>query len=150
MYTIEEFENEKTKVMNYIMYKKRTEYEVKNKFKNAIQNDMLCDIIEYIKEAGYLSDRDYIERTVNEFIALKNISVKEMEYKLLTKGVNRNTLEDYFFENKDTLEEHELKSIKNIVEKKQMTMEKEDIKMYLIRKGYKQQNIKEVLECKTY
>ena len=31
-YTIEEFDKAKTKVMNYIMYKKRTEHEVKNKF----------------------------------------------------------------------------------------------------------------------
>ena len=51
MYSIEEFDREKTKVMNYIMYKKRTELEVKNKFQNTIQNDMLCDIISYVKEA---------------------------------------------------------------------------------------------------
>ena len=31
-YSIEEFDKAKTKVMNYIMYKKRTEYEVKNKY----------------------------------------------------------------------------------------------------------------------
>lgn len=150
MYTIEEFDKEKTKVMNYIMYKKRTENEVKNKFKNTIQNDMLCDIIAYVKDVGYLDDKDYIQRAVNEFMALKNISVKEMQYKLINKGININNLEDYFYENKENLEEHELKSAKNIVEKKQMTMDKEEIKMYLIRKGYKQQIIKEVLECKTY
>lgn len=150
MYTIEEFDKEKTKVMNYIMYKKRTEYEVKNKFQNTIQNDILCDIIAYVKDAGYLDDKDYIDRAVNEFIALKNISIKEMQYKLINKGINRNKLEDYFYENKEKLEEHELKSARNIVEKKQTIMEKEDIKMYLTRKGYKQQTIKEVLECKTY
>ncbi len=54
MYSIEEFEKEKTKVMNYIMYKKRTIQEVKNKFCNTIQNDLLCDIIEYVKEARVL------------------------------------------------------------------------------------------------
>lgn len=57
MYSIEEFDKEKSKVMNYIMYKKRTEKEVKNKFQNTIQNDLLCDIISYVKEAGYLNDR---------------------------------------------------------------------------------------------
>ena len=30
MYTIEEFDTQKTKVMNYILYKKRTQQEVKN------------------------------------------------------------------------------------------------------------------------
>ncbi len=144
MYTIEEFDKEKTKVMNYIMYKKRTEYEVKNKFQDTIQNELLCDIIEYIKDAGYLDDTDYIDRSVQEFIALKNISIKEMRYKLLSKGINKDKIDDYFYENKEKLEEYELKSASCILQKKQKTMEKEDIKMYLTKKGYKQETIKEV------
>ncbi|MCI8353153.1 MAG: hypothetical protein HFJ58_06200 [Clostridia bacterium] len=144
MYTIEEFDKEKTKVMNYIMYKKRTEYEVKNKFENTIQKDLLCDIIAYVKDAGYLDDTDYIDRAVKEFIALKDLSLKEIEYKLLTKGIDRNKLEDYFYDNKEILEEYEVKSATNLVQKKQRTMEKEDIKMYLIKKGYNNQTIKEV------
>jgi len=150
MYTIEEFDKEKSKVMNYIMYKKRTEYEVKNKFENTIQKDMLCDIISYVKEAGYLDDSDYIKRAVNEFIALKNLSIKEIQFKLFSKGINKDKLEDYIYANKEELEEYELKSATYIVAKKEKTMDKEDIKIYLMKKGYKQQTIKEVLECKTY
>ncbi len=145
MYTIEEFDKEKSKVMNYIMYKKRTEYEVKNKFQNTIQNDLLCDIIAYVKDAGYLDDSDYIARAINEFIALKNLSIKEIEYKLMCKGVDKNKLEDYIYKNKEALEDYELKSASNLVQKKQRIMEEEDIKMYLMKKGYKQQTIKEVL-----
>ena len=52
-YTIEEFDKAKTKIMNYIMYKKRTEYEVKNKFSKTLEENLLHDIIEYVKEAGY-------------------------------------------------------------------------------------------------
>jgi len=150
MYTIEEFDKEKSKVMNYIMYKKRTEYEVKNKFENTIQKDMLCDIISYVKEAGYLDDSDYIKRAVNEFMALKNLSIKEIQFKLFSKGINKDKLEDYIYANKEELEEYELKSATYIVAKKEKTMDKEDIKIYLMKKGYKQQTIKEVLECKTY
>lgn len=150
MYTIEEFDREKTKVMNYIMYKKRTEREVKNKFQNTIQNDLLCDIISYVKEAGYLDDNNYVERAVSEFMALKNLSEREIKYKLYTKGINKETLEDYFYENKEEIEEYEKKSAYNIFIKKQGTMEKEDIENYLTKKGYKQEIIKEVLECKTY
>ena len=51
-YSIEAFDKAKTKVMNYIMYKKRTEYEVRNKFSQTIEQEMLNNIIEYIKEAG--------------------------------------------------------------------------------------------------
>lgn len=145
MYTIEEFDKEKTKVMNYIMYKKRTEYEVKNKFKTTIQNDILCDIIAYVKDAGYLDDSNYINKTVKEYMNLKNLSIKEIEYKLLSKGIETNKIEDYIFENKENLEEYELKSASNLVQKKQHTMDKEDIKKYLMKKGYKQEIIKEVL-----
>ena len=40
MYTIEEleeFDKQKTKVFKYILYKKRTEFEIRNKFKNDIE-----------------------------------------------------------------------------------------------------------------
>jgi regulatory protein len=150
MYSIEEFDKEKTKVMNYIMYKKRTEYEVKNKFQNTIQKELLCDIISYIKEAGYLDDSDYVKRTVSEFIALKNLSSREIKYKLYTKGITKEIIEDYFYKNSDEIEEYERKSAQNIVIKKQNIMEKEDIEKYLLKKGYKEQIIKEVLECKNY
>ena len=70
MYTIEEFDRQKTKVFKYIMFKKRTETEIKNKFKTQIQEDMLEDIIEYLKEAGYINDYNFIEKQVNEYMNL--------------------------------------------------------------------------------
>ena len=150
MYTVEEFDKEKTKVMNYIMYKKRTEKEVKNKFQNTIQNDILCDIIDYVKEAGYLDDNNYIKRAVSEFMSLKNLSIKEIKYKLFTKGVEKDKIEDYFYEHIEELQDYEKKSAYNIFVKKQMSMEREEIDIYLAKKGYKEETIKEVLECKTY
>ena len=47
---LEEFEEEKFKVMNYIIYKKRTEYEVRQKFYKVIREELLDEIIEYIKK----------------------------------------------------------------------------------------------------
>ena len=146
MYTIGEFDKEKTKVLTYILYKKRSEQEIRNKFLNTIEPDMLDDIIEYLKEAKYIDDKEYIEKTVNEFILLKNLSLKELQYKLLAKGVNRNDIEDYFYENQEKLEEYEKKSISNILYKKQDSMDTQDIKQYLLKKGYKLENIKEMLE----
>ena len=45
MYTIEEFDREKTKVLKYVMYKKRTEREIRTKFKSVIEENMLDDIL---------------------------------------------------------------------------------------------------------
>ena len=142
MYSLEEFDKQKTKVMKFIVYKKRTEQEVRNKFENSIEENMLEDIIEYLKEAKYLNDKEYIEKTINNFKILKNLSIKEVKYKLLAKGLNRSDIEDYFYENKEELNEYERQSARNIYYKKQKDMDIEEIKQYLLKKGYSYDNIK--------
>ena len=134
MYSIEEFDAQKTKVMKYIVFKKRTEQEVRNKFSGSIEENMLEDIIEYLKEAKYLDDKEYIDRAINNFITLKNLSLKEVKYKLMAKGLNRDDIEDYFYENKDELDEYEKKSARNIFYTKQKDMDIEEIKQYLLKK----------------
>ena len=141
MYTIEEFDEQKTKVLKYIIYKKRSEQEIRNKFSKTIDENMLEDIIDYLKEAGYINDKEFIERTINNFKLLKNLSIKEMKYKLLAKGLDKDDIEDYFYENKEELEEYEIKSASNIIYKKVGSMEQEEIKQYLLKKGYKKDNI---------
>ena len=143
-YTIEEFDKAKTKVMNYIMYKKRTEYEVKNKFAKTLEENLLNDIIEYVKVAGYLSDENYIERAVAEYMAIKNLSKKEISYKLYSKGIDKNLIEDYFSNHSEELYEYELKSATAIFNKKLNSMEEEDIKNYLRKKGYRDDVIKDI------
>ena len=110
MYTIEEFDREKTRVLRYILYKKRSEYEVRNKFEKTIEPELLEDIIEYLKEAKYI--------------------------------------EDYMYENSEELKEYEIKSASNIIFKKSNSMEKEEIKQYLLKKGYKLENINMAFENK--
>ncbi len=144
MYTIEEFDKEKTKILKYILYKKRTEQEIKNKFGSTTDPDLLEDIIEYLKEAKYIDDKEFIEKTVNNFRTLKNLSIKEIKYKLMAKGLEQEDIEDYIYNNKDDLEQYEIKSISNIIYKKSSTMEKDEIKQYLLKKGYKTENINKV------
>lgn len=146
MYTIEEFDKGKTKILKYILYKKRSENEVRRKFGKELDENMLEDIIEYLKEAKYIDDSDYIRRTVNNFIILKNLSIKELKYKLLAKGLNKNDIEDYFYNNEEELEEYEKKSISNIIYKKSASMEQDEIKNYLLKKGYKLENINKAIE----
>lgn len=141
MYSAQDFDKEKTKVMKFIVFKKRTEQEVRNKFANSIEENMLEDIIEYLKEANYLDDKEYIEKAINNFRLLKNLSLKEIRYKLLAKGLNKSYIEDYFYENKDDLNEYEKQSAKNIYNKKKKDMDDEEIKQYLLKKGYNYDNI---------
>lgn len=137
MYTIEEFDVQKTKVFKYIMFKKRTENEIRNKFRTQIQEEMLEDIIEYLKEAGYINDYNFIEKQVNEYMNLKNMSIQEIKYKLMTKGIEKKLIEKYIEDNQEELEEYEKKSAKNIKIKKTGQMDEQEIKQYLYKKGYK-------------
>lgn len=146
MYSKEEFDKEKTKVLKYILYKKRSEYEIRNKFSKSIEENLLYDIIEYLKEAKYIDDGQYIEKTINNFMILKNLSIKEIQYKLISKGLNKNLIEDYIYNENEELNNYEIKSAKNIIYKKSNTMELEDIKVYLIKKGYKIENINSAIE----
>lgn len=144
MYKIEEFDKAKTKVLKYIFYKKRTEQEIKNKFSRVIEENLLEDVIEELKQIGYIDDEKYVLRAINEFMALNTLSIKEIKYKLMAKGVKSNIIDDYISNNYDTLLEYEKSSAKKIAIKKS-NLEKQDVKMYLMKKGYKEESIKEAL-----
>lgn len=146
MYTIEEFDKEKTRVLRYILYKKRSEYEVRKKFDKVIEPELLEDIIEYLKEAKYINDKEYIERAINNFIILKNLSQREIQYKLIAKGLKKTDIEDYMYENKEMLEEYETKSAENIIYKKSASMEDDEIRQFLLKKGYKTENINKAFD----
>ena len=68
---VEEFDKLKTKVLKYILFKKRTEQEVRQKFRED-SGEMLDDVIEELKELNYINDENYIQRAVNEFVNKRN------------------------------------------------------------------------------
>lgn len=141
MYSAEELDELKTKILKYVLYKKRTEREIRQKFSEA-SSELLEDAIEYLKEAGYISDEDYVNRSIREYTALKNLSVKEVIYKLQTKGIAKSTIEDYVSKHKEELVEYEIQSASNIIRKKKLSMEQEEIESYLYKKGYMEETIK--------
>ena len=141
MYTLEEFDKEKTKIVKYILYKKRSEQEIRNKFASSVDENLLEDIIQYLKEAKYINDKEFIDRTVNNFMILKNLSIKEIKYKLMAIGLSKSDIEDYMYENRDKLEQYEIRSASNIKYKKESSMQPDEIKQYLLKKGYKLESI---------
>ncbi len=141
MENLEEFDRLKTKVLKYVLYKKRTEAEIKQKFSD-IPEEQLDDVIQDLKTNGYINDNAYIERAVNEFRNLKNMSIKEIQYKLMAKGIKKDDIDNYICNNKEELLDYEINSAKNIFTKKQTTMEEEEIEMYLRKKGFLSETIK--------
>lgn len=140
-----EFDALKTKVLKYVLYKKRTEYEIRLKFKDVSEN-MLDDVIGYLKELGYINDNNYIERAVNEFMNLRTLSIKEISYKLFSKGLSSKIIDDYFEKNEEKLEEYEKKCAKKIYIKKSSNLDKKDIITFLKKKGYREESINYAIE----
>ncbi len=145
MYTIEEYDYQKTKMLKYILYKKRTEKEIRNKFGNSVKEELLEDILEELKKNKYIDDNNYIKRAVDEYINLNTLSIKEIKYKLYSKGINYDLIEDFIYNNLERMEEYELQSARKIVLKKQNLMETDEIKAFLNKKGYKIETIKVAL-----
>ena len=139
---LEKFDKLKTKVLKYIMYKKRTEQEIIRKFSSVDNQEILEDVIKNLKEIGYINDESYIERAVAEFMNLNNLSRKELKYKLMSKGINTNVMDNYFENNIDKLEYYEINSARNIILKKQYNMDEQQLIQYLLKKGYKIESIK--------
>lgn len=145
MYTIEEYDEIKTKILKYILFKKRSKEEVIQKFSRTIDEEMLRDVIEELELNGYIDDEQYIKKTIEEFQNLNNLSIKEIKYKLYSKGISGDLIDKYISEYNDELEEYETKSATNLILKKEKTMEEEDIINYLLKKGYKLENIKKAI-----
>lgn len=136
----EKIDKLRSKMLKYILYKKRTEMEVRQKFSEEDEN-AVEDAIKYFKELNYINDFDYIERSINEFINLKNLSIKEISYKLCQKGVNKKEVDEYIFEHREELLQYEIKSATNIWNKKIQNSEPEEIKQFLYKKGYMSETV---------
>ena len=117
----------------------------KIKFSNE-DSELLEDVIEHLKEIGYINDKSYVERAVAEFMNLNNLSLKELKYKLQAKGVDIDAMEDYIYNHSEELEDYEINSAKNIILKRQNSMEEQSLIQYLLKKGYKMDSVKQAIE----
>ena len=131
----EKIDKLKNKMLKYILYKKRTEMEVRQKFAEEDEN-AIEDVIQYFKELHYIDDLDYIERSIHEFVNLKQLSIKEISYKLCQKGISKKQVDEYICEHRDELLQYEIKSATSIWNKKIKNTEPEELKQFLYKKGY--------------
>jgi SOS response regulatory protein OraA/RecX len=136
----EKIDKLRAKMLKYILYKKRTEMEVRQKFCEEDEN-AVEDAIEYFKELKYIDDFSYIERSIAEYTKLKNLSIKEINYKLLQKGIDKKEIDEYIYKNREMLLKYEITSAQNIWNKKIQNSDEETVKNFLYKKGYMQETI---------
>ncbi len=139
----EKIDKLRSKMLKYILYKKRTEQEIRQKFCKEDENAME-DAIEYFKELNYINDFNYVQRSVQEFINLKSLSIKEITYKLCQKGVSKKIVDEYVRKQEDELVEYEMNSARKIWQRKIQSLDENAVKDFLYKKGYRQDVIQEL------
>lgn len=136
----------KSKILKYVLYKKRTEYEVRKKFENEYDADIFEEVIEMLKENKYLGDDNYVERAINEYMAINTLSIKEIKYKLQNKGIKSSIIDECIENNYDELIEYEYKCAIKQMRKKLNETDVQKARLYLMKKGYKEESIKYAME----
>ena len=135
------------KLMRYVVFKKRTEMEIRQKCKRLEYNEeYIEEIIQYLSENEYIDDVKYGEKYINNILKLKKSSIFEMKMDLLRRGIKENYIDDYIASHQEELEKFEKDSAKQIVRKKMQTAEIEKIKRYLKGKGYSYSSISEAID----
>ena len=143
------YEKIREKVFFYVTYQKRTEAEVRRTFlpifeKYNISEELCNNLIEELKEKGYIDDKEFVKRKFIPSMNLKMLSIKEIEYKMLQKGVAKDIVSDYIKENEEKLYEYELNAAKKLYEKKIIEKSDEEVKRYLKRKGFLEEIISQL------
>lgn len=130
------------KLMKYVIFKRRTEKEVRQKCQKLQYTDEYVEeIIEYLSENNYINDKLYVEKYIQNTIRLKTSSIYEMKIDLLRRGVDEDYIEEYINKRIEELEEYEQESAIKLAKKKSASSELEKIKKYLMTKGYKYDSI---------
>ena len=135
------------KLMKYVVFKKRTEKEVRQKCERLEYTEEYIDeVIEYLLENKYIDDVIYVEKHIKNIMALKNSSVYEMRIDLLKRGVPQEYIDAYMNTHMEELNDFENESARKLAIKKLKSMEIEKVKRHLMSKGYSYANISDAID----
>ena len=82
------------KLVSYVLYKKRTISEVREKCRKlGFTEEYIDEIIEYLVENGYLDDEKYVMKYILEIIKLKKKSRQEIKMDLIRRGIDEQLIE---------------------------------------------------------
>ncbi len=143
----------KLRAMHLLERMDRTEEGLQSKLKSDLYpEDIIETAMQYVKGFGYIDDREYARRFVES--RQKSKSKLEIRMSLLQKGISQEivseALEEYY-ENQD-----EARLIRRLLEKKRFSSEKateeEKRKMYgyLLRKGFRYEDIRQVIQVSSW
>lgn len=146
----------KLRVMNLLKARTYTEEELRRKLKLGLYSERhIEEALAYVKSYGYVNDLAY----AMDFIRYRaeSLSKKQIQNKLLQKGVQKEIVENAFLEcEKEGTMIEEMKQISAYLEKKQYSPEKCDYKekqkliAALYRRGFSINSINQVMKSDFY
>ncbi len=93
------------KALNYTLNYLRnphTRWEVLNKLrKKSVDEDDIDEIIDYLTEKGYIDDEAYMKLFIDYHLFESGDSIKEVSYKLLRKGIDKDMMNRIFSDVQD-------------------------------------------------
>ena len=133
------------KLMKYVVFKKRTIKEVRDKCKQlGFSEEYINEIIAYLEENGYLDDEKYTMKYILNIIKLKKKSIQEIRFDLMRRGIEEQIIEKYITEE---LKMFELKSATELAKKKYKDCNDVlKVRKYLATKGYSREVIKKAID----
>lgn len=133
------------KLVSYVLYKKRTINEVREKCKKlGFTDEYIEEIIAYLLENGYLDDEKYVMKYILEVIKLKKKSRQEIKMDLIRRGIDEQLIEKYLTEE---LRIFEINCAKELAKKKyRSSKDILKVKKYLIGKGYSREAINNAVD----
>ena len=139
----------KLRAMHLLTDMDRTESQLRTKLKQGLYPDEIVEqALNYVKSFGYVEDENYAKRFVDSKKSVK--SRKEIYAALCQKGIAKETIEravEACYE-----EEGEQEAIRRILEKKHFfdkqatEAERNKIYGYLMRKGFRCEDIRQVIQ----
>ena len=133
------------KLMRYVLFKKRTVKEVREKCRLlGFQDSYIDEIIEYLKENEYLDDEKYTMKYILNIVKLKKRSIQEIRFDLMRRGIEEQIIEKYIT---NDLYAFELKSAIELAKKKYKDcLDFIKVRKYLASKGYSREVINKSID----
>ena len=141
----------KQKALSLLNYMDRTESQLRQKLKEKSFDERAIDeAVEYVKSFGYVNDVSYAERYILNKQNSK--SKREIYASLSQKGISRDYIEaamENCYDAEDELAAiHYLCEKKHFVTEKATDIEKKKMYNYLLRKGFRGDNVCKVLNVR--
>lgn len=131
-----EFEEAKEKAVRYLVLALRTQKEVENKLKKLkVNDDIIFEVIEYLKNIGYIDDSKYVDAYLRQCLSIPKYSAYEIRMKLIQKGIDKELIAKKLKSFDSNVYEKQL--MEKLLNGKLKNMEPLKQKAYLYRRGFK-------------